>query len=477
MISIIIPTFNQLPFTRLCLQFVKKYTKEPYELIVVDNGSTDGTVAFLQKYPGIKLITFPDNRGFATACNAGLKVSRGRYIVLLNNDVLVTPFWLTNLIRVLDSRPDVGMSLPVTNLTYGPQCIQVSYSNLEAMVHFARNYNRSNPGRWMEVPRLPNYCLIIRREMTNKIGLLDEQFSPGYFEDDDYSYRARQAGYRLIFTEDTFVHHFSGTTTSTVNKNSNMGEINRKRFYKKWKVNPLNFFKLEMRILNPLPDGLFFTWGKQPYLFQGGSLCLISSGNLLPLFSVFQEKIPHIGSDLYTLYPISHTFEDKPFLDGIILASVGNEDDDLYILHAKQRRPVKDPLLLKCLKKNCICSSFVSMQLLECLPKGPEFNLSAGSGLPGGLLLQCGSNYYVSSENMLRPLTQIGAKRWGYALGKALPLEPEHLNQFAFGPPILDHVGLPMSFANLTRVIDQAKYNNRQLAGQYNLLYPEAEKA
>jgi GT2 family glycosyltransferase len=477
MISIIIPTFNQLPFTRLCLELLKKYSEAPYELIVVDNGSTDGTADFLRSCPDVQLIAFSQNRGFAAACNAGLKASRGEYLVLLNNDIFVTPSWLTNLARVLDCRPDVGMVLPATNLTVGPQLLQVFYSDLETMLRFAGNYNRSDPARWHEVLRLPDYCLMLRREMLDKVGYLDEQFAPGYYEDDDYSFRARKAGLRLIFAADTFVHHFSDVTTAGVDKGGTMGEINRGRFLKKWETDPLDFFQLSLRVINPLPDGLVFAWGEQPYLFQGGRLRLITAAAWHSLIGVFQESMPRIVNDLRALYPIGPTIEEGPFPEGMLLAAGGSAAgrlNQLYIVHAGRRRPVKDFILRKSLLSGA--ANVFKPELLEYMPEGPEFILSAALGLPGGLLLQSGREYFVASEQMLRPLGREAARRWGYALVRALPLAKIELEKFALGPPILDYPGVPLDFKSLSRVLAEARYHNRQMAARYNLLPAEDKR-
>lgn len=466
MISIIIPTHNQLPFTRLCLRYIKEFTEEPYEVIVVDNGSTDGTVPFLQGYPGLQLLTFPYNRGFAAAANAGMRAARGRYLVLLNNDIVVTPAWLKNLSLVLDCRPDAGMALPATNLTYGPQLMQVYYRSLKAMFSYARRYNHSNASRWQEVLRLPDYCLIIRREMMEKIGYLDEQFSPGYFEDDDYAYRARQSGFKLIFAADTFVHHFSGVTTSTVSQAASMGTDNRRRFQQKWGLDPLDFFQLSLRILDPLPYGLVFSWGGHYYLFQDGLLRLVSPWH--PMLGAFQERIPSINFDLQQLYSFGPPFAESQYLDGILITPAGKEKE-LYLMHNKCRRPVKDPVLRKFL---LLSSPLVLRQeLFACLPEGPEFVLSPQYELPGGLLLRCGADYYVTSEQLLRPLGRDAAQYWGYAPAKALPLEQRSLDAYACGPPIPIHPGIHLDFPLLPRVISEASDQNRRLAAQLNLEY------
>ena len=105
--SIVIVTYNQLGCTRACLDSIRFVTDEPYELIVVDNGSTDGTVEYLRSCPDVKLIENPDNRGFPAAANQGIRASNGAQVLLLNNDVLVTTGWLR---RMLDALEGSGFS-------------------------------------------------------------------------------------------------------------------------------------------------------------------------------------------------------------------------------------------------------------------------------------------------------------------------------------------------------------------------------
>ena len=96
--SIIIPTYNQLEYTRWCLDSIRYYTGEPYELIVVDNGSTDGTVEYLWSQEDIRFIHNRENKGFAGGCNQGISHSAGDYVLLLNNDTVVASGWLGNMI-------------------------------------------------------------------------------------------------------------------------------------------------------------------------------------------------------------------------------------------------------------------------------------------------------------------------------------------------------------------------------------------
>ncbi|MBO2944000.1 glycosyltransferase family 2 protein [Paenibacillus sp. F411] len=240
--SIIIPTFNGLELLRSCVEHIRTYTDTAYEIIVVDNGSRDGTCEYcLQE--GLFLISLPQNLGFPAACNYGLRAARGDSLLLLNNDVLVSPRWLSLLTQALYSRPEYGIAGPVTNYASGIQQVKVSYKNREGFLVEAERHNRSNPARWREVQRIVGLCFLFKREVAQSIGLLDEGFSPGHYEDDDYCYRARKKGYRLILAGDVLVHH-EGSASFRRRYPRGMRALiarNRKRFIQKWGCDPRTF--------------------------------------------------------------------------------------------------------------------------------------------------------------------------------------------------------------------------------------------
>src|SRR5439155_20826549 len=99
--SIVILTHNQLPFTRECLESIRRSTDEPYELIVVDNASTDGTLDYLNSCGNVHVIANNDNRGFPAAANQGIQAATGKQVLLLNNDCVVTPGWLVRMLRAM----------------------------------------------------------------------------------------------------------------------------------------------------------------------------------------------------------------------------------------------------------------------------------------------------------------------------------------------------------------------------------------
>lgn len=240
--SIIILTFNQLEYTKKCMESIQEHTPEPHEIIVVDNGSTDGTREYLiklaQDRSEIQLILNDRNRGFAAGNNQALEKAKGDYILLLNNDVVVTQGWLGTMIEHLNNTPDAGMVGPMSNSVSGPQLVKdVPYGDsLDDMQAFARDFASENRGKTIEHMRLVGFCLLIRKEVIDIIGRLDENYLSGNFEDDDLCLRSSIAGYKNIIARDVFVHHFGSMTFkgNSIDYQSTM-KNNFRYFSDKWK--------------------------------------------------------------------------------------------------------------------------------------------------------------------------------------------------------------------------------------------------
>ena len=207
--SIIILSYNTLELLQLCIESIRTYTEAgTYEIIVVENASEDGSAAWLRAQKDLVCIYNEENQGFPKGCNQGLKIASGTELLLLNSDVIVTKDWLENMRRALYSASSVGAVSCVTNSCSNRQQIEVPYKTIEDMQAFAASYNISNPALWEKRTTLVGFCYLFKREVFEKVGFLDERFSPGNFEDDDYSLRILQQGYDLLVCRDTFIHHF-----------------------------------------------------------------------------------------------------------------------------------------------------------------------------------------------------------------------------------------------------------------------------
>lgn len=240
--SIIVTTYNNLKYNMLCIESILLKTDYPnYEIIITDNNSTDGTkdylIAIEKKFHNIKVILNDENEGFAKATNKGIRVSKGDYIVLLNNDTVVTKGWLTKFVNYLEKYPDIGLIGPVTNFCGNEAKISVTYKGLSDMDPFTYNYTNAHSGEFFDIKMLALFCTAMRREIIEKVGLLDESFGIGMFEDDDYSHRVKLKEYRVVCAEDIFIHHFGQVAFKKLIETGeyyDLFEKNRKRFEEKW---------------------------------------------------------------------------------------------------------------------------------------------------------------------------------------------------------------------------------------------------
>ena len=212
-ISVIVIAYNGLHENTVhCLESVFRHSgKEDYELIVVDNNSTDGTGDYLGvlagREPLLKPVLNQSNRGFAGGNNDGMRVASGNIIVLLNNDTLVTEGWLTKLKETLLSDQSIGLAGPVSNAVGNEQKIFTCGNTPADIIKEGEAWTRNSIGDTFKTERLGFFCVAFRREIMETVGLLDEAYDLGFFEDDDYCLRVQKAGYMLICREDIFVYH------------------------------------------------------------------------------------------------------------------------------------------------------------------------------------------------------------------------------------------------------------------------------
>lgn len=235
--SIVIVTHNQLPYTQQCIDSLRMRTDEPFELILIDNGSTDGTPQYLNSLADAQVILNPDNRGFPAAVNQGIKAASGKNILLLNNDTLLTTGWLNRLLAHLHSAADIGIVGPVSNNISGPQQIAATYTDLSCLDGFAWDWGKKHDRQSHDEARLVGFCMLMKRELINQIGTMDERFGIGCFEDDDYCRRAKAAGYRTVIAVDSFVHHFG--SRSFIGSGVDFAKImqeNNQKYRQKWQT-------------------------------------------------------------------------------------------------------------------------------------------------------------------------------------------------------------------------------------------------
>lgn len=241
LVSIVLVTYNQFNYTRECLESIRKNTNVKYELIFIDNASSDKTVLNLIQDEEIILIQNKSNIGFPAAANKGIKAAKGKYILLLNNDTVLTEGWLENMIKVVESDIRIGMVGPISNEVSGLQKDNnAKYNSIEEMHKYAEVVANKNKGEILNFPRLAFLCTLIKREVIEKIGGLDERFSPGNYEDDDFCLRAQLAGYQAVIAKDVFIHHYGSKSFKAegVAKYAEQLKINENKFIGKWGTTP-----------------------------------------------------------------------------------------------------------------------------------------------------------------------------------------------------------------------------------------------
>lgn len=323
--SIVILTHNQLPLTRACFDSIRLLTDEPYELVLVDNGSTDGTPDYLRALAAsderVSVVLNAENHGFPAGCNQGIKAARGEQVLLLNNDTVVTTGWLGRLLRALHSSPSVGLVGPCSNRVSGEQQIPVTYSegDLSGLDGFAWDWGRRHDAQTEATDRLIGFCLFIKRAVIEAVGLLDEEFGIGNFEDDDYCRRAAQAGFQILIARDAFIHHVGGATFAASGVDYDLlMQRNARRFRTKWgeerASREASTQQSDLPRSSPLTNHAFAVRSA-----EGGGLLLVPACPIR--FSgclIVRDNTRTIRACLESL---------RPWVDELVVADTGSKDD------------------------------------------------------------------------------------------------------------------------------------------------------
>lgn len=240
-VSVIVLTYNNLELTKACLDSL--LTQSQYanlEIIVVDNNSSDDTPAFITDWadghPDRIVILNADNKGFAEGNNVGLAAASGDYMVILNNDTVVTAGWVKGLLRHLQDNKDIGIIGPITNNIGNEAKVSTRYDKIEDMHAESVELTRARMGVWFEINTLAFFCVMFPRSTYEQVGGLCEEYGLGFFEDDDYCRRVQRSGMRAACAEDVFVHHHLSASFNKLGaeKKQALFEKNKAIYESKW---------------------------------------------------------------------------------------------------------------------------------------------------------------------------------------------------------------------------------------------------
>lgn len=214
--TVIIPSWNGRHLLGPCLESLYRQEFRDFEVIVVDNGSMDGSIGFLERrFPQVRMIGFEKNMGFSAAVNAGIRSAETPYIALLNNDTEVHPLWLKELIGALEADPKAGSAASKVLFLSDPRTVN---SAGDAFSFFGAAYQRRLMLDDSELFNEPEYVFsacgaaaLFRSEMFARVGLFDEDFF-AYQEDVDLGFRAQLLGHRCLFVPKAIVYHRSHMT-------------------------------------------------------------------------------------------------------------------------------------------------------------------------------------------------------------------------------------------------------------------------
>ena len=269
MLSVIIPVFNQVHYTSQCVNDLYKTVDNKVEIIIIDNGSTDGTSKFLTECNNLKILKNSQNKGCAYSWNQGIRESIGEWIIILNNDVRLPDKWLVSLISYARKK-DLDVVSPGMRegvLDYNFRNYSHEYTKL--MHRVFRQWTPSG------------VCFALRRNVIDKIGYFDENYKVGQYEDADFFRRCKIAKLKMGITGACFIHHFGSSTQKHLKEIGATGYALKNRNYhrNKWR---LGFFK---RNYERYKEQIFSRyWSLSEYLFYKHSLLEKSDGEKISYY-------------------------------------------------------------------------------------------------------------------------------------------------------------------------------------------------
>lgn len=214
-VSVVIPVWNLAPVTQACLDALAPTLGDDDQVVVVDNGSTDGTAQMLAGYDWVEVVSHERNLGFATGCNAGAEQARNPVTIFLNNDTLPVADWVGPLVAPF-ADAEVGATGPMSNFVSGSQLHEASFGasvrGMKDVRKIALAAMAEGRGRTWPTHRLVGFALAVRTDLFAQVGSFDESFETGGYEDDELCRRLQAAGARLLVVAGSYVYHLGHAT-------------------------------------------------------------------------------------------------------------------------------------------------------------------------------------------------------------------------------------------------------------------------
>ena len=223
--SVIIPNLNGAGWLRDSIESVWAQTEQDFELIVIDNGSTDESLDIARSYCGrdrYTLIENTGNTGFSHAVNQGIAIAKGEYMALFNNDAFAEPDWLAELIKTADADPKIFAVSSLMLRYYEPDLADDAGDYVTILGFACKRGDGLKASRYTKPCRVFSACggaALYRKSILDEIGTFDENFF-AYFEDVDLSWRANNAGYKCVLCPTAKCYHICGASTGAVKYNA-----------------------------------------------------------------------------------------------------------------------------------------------------------------------------------------------------------------------------------------------------------------
>jgi len=243
-VSIVILTFNGLPYTQQCIEAIRKHTTD-YQIVVVDNHSTDGSLEWLKEQDDVALYPQVRNEGFATGCNIGVGYARYGSVCLLNNDCIPQEGWLDALrgsftkgVGIVGAR----LVLPNGKLQHAGvywQKREKDWLPYHRYMHLPARIDEAS--QTMEVPAVTGACMLTNRTVWNRVGGMDDGYMQANFEDIDFCMKVRETGQRIIYEPKAVLMHYHSMTIKECQKDPDQNparyyQANFQRLMAKWQT-------------------------------------------------------------------------------------------------------------------------------------------------------------------------------------------------------------------------------------------------